>query len=253
MKYRLRTKQGPYIWILDCGKVVARTSDGKPIRACGTHQDISEEKGYEKRIENLLAEKELILKEVHHRIKNNMNTISGLLSLQADSVQDIPAANALHDASSRIMSMSLLYDKLYQSPDFSNLSIKEYVSPLIDEIVKTHPNFQNVQLNKVLDDFLLDVKRLQLMGIIINELLTNTMKYAFRGNMPGIITVSATCIHNRINFSIQDNGAGIPDSVSFENSTGFGLKLVHALTEQLNGTIRLERVSGTNVVLEFDV
>jgi len=251
MKYRLRTKQGQYTWILDCGKVVTRSSDGKPVRACGTHQDITEEKGYEKRIEKLLVEKELLLKEVHHRIKNNMNTISSLLSLQAGSVKDVAAVNTLNDARNRIQSLTLLYDKLYQSPDYTELAIKEYISSLVDEVVANFPNGKNVKIEKHIDDFVLDVNRLQPLGIMINEVLTNIMKYAFLGRETGVITVHARNVDGHVTVVVQDNGIGTPASVSFENSTGFGLQLVYELAQQLNGTIRMERDSGTKVVLEF--
>jgi len=116
MKYRLRTKQGKYTLILDCGKVVARTADGKPIRACGTHQDISEEK-------DMKEDREFACRKGTHSERSSsphqehMNIISSLLSLQADTVHDLSAVNALHDAGSRMMGMSLLCDKLYLSKE----------------------------------------------------------------------------------------------------------------------------------------
>ncbi|HUW69223.1 MAG TPA: PocR ligand-binding domain-containing protein [bacterium] len=213
---------------------------------------IAERKTAEENVRNLLTEKELILKEVHHRIKNNMSTMSSLLSLQARSARDRSAAIALQDAGNRIRSMYILYDKLYQSSDFSELSVKDYLSSLVDDVVASFPNSQMVEIEKDFPDFPLDVKRLQPLGIIINELLTNTMKYAFGGKERGLITVSATKYGNRVVAFVQDDGCGFPASVSFDSSTGFGLQLVHALAEQLDGTIRMEQGVGTKVVLEFE-
>lgn len=200
-----------------------------------------------------LTEKEIILKEVHHRIKNNMNTIYGLLILKSTTLKDPLAQNALEDAGSRVMSMLLLYDKLFQSQNFVDLTIKPYVTSLIDDIMQNFPNsgFVSVQIN--IDDFSLNVKKLQPLGIIINELLTNSMKYAFIGKDAGIIAVSASCIDSQVVVTVSDNGVGIPKSLDIKSSTGFGLTLVVGLTEQLSGTVRIERDKGTKFILEFSV
>jgi|GEM_PF-2238644 len=201
--------------------------------------------------EGLLAEKELILKEVHHRIKNNMNTISSLLSLQASVLPEPAAVAALADANNRIRSMSLLYDRLYRSLDYSELSVKDYLSTLVDEIVSNFPNSRNVTLEKHLQDFMLDAKRLQPLGIIVNELVTNTMKHAFRGRTSGVIAISATKTGNQVVVSLQDDGVGIADAPAPDQHSGFGLQLVNALARQLDGTILVEREHGTRIVLQF--
>ncbi|GAB1456939.1 hypothetical protein MASR2M48_22470 [Spirochaetota bacterium] len=218
----------------------------------GIIEDITERKQAEERIRSLLAEKELVLKEVHHRIKNNMNTISSLLSLQAQALDEPSALAAFEDASARVQSMGLLYDKLYRSSQFTELSIKEYLSSLVDDVVANFPNGNRVSTKIEIDDFILDVKRLQALGIIINELLTNIMKYAFKEKEYGHISVSALRADRRVTLTVQDDGSGIPESVSFESPKGFGLQLVHALTQQLHGVIRIERGTGTRIVLEFD-
>jgi len=214
--------------------------------------DITERKNSDSSVKTLLAEKMLILKEVHHRIKNNMNTVSSLLSLQAQTVSEPSAVSVLLDARGKIQSMGLLYDKLYKASDFTNLSVKEYLPALVDEVIANFPNANNVKVEILADDFVLDAKRLQPLGLIINELLTNIMKYAFYGREAGLITVSATNVAGHISITVQDDGIGMPESVSFENSSGFGLQLVHALTQQLKGTTRIERNSGTKIELEFD-
>ncbi len=216
-------------------------------------RDISARKVSEKKIQALLLEKDVILKEVHHRIKNSMNTIKCLLSLQAEILQDQTAKDALKDTESRVQSMMVLYDKLYRSADFSEISIKDYLFSLIDEIIENFPNSSSVTIKKNINDFVLDSKRMQSVGIIINELLTNIMKYAFTEKNDGLIIVTASLISGVVSIIIHDNGKGIPDYINFENSPGFGLMLVRMLTEQIGGSIKLERKNGTNVILEFDI
>ncbi len=205
------------------------------------------------RIKNLLTEKELILKEVHHRIKNNMNMIKGLLILQADSLTDSAAISVLHDAESRVTSMMLLYDKLYRSDNFNKVSFRDYLSFLVDDIVSNSMNKKNIKVVKKIDDFILDVKLMQPIGMIVNELLTNMIKHAFQGIDGGIISVSAKVAGKNVILIIGDNGVGIPESVDFLNSTGFGMQLVKMLTEQIDGSIRIERGNGTRFVLEFSM
>jgi len=212
----------------------------------------TEQKRNENKIKALLIEKELILKEVHHRIKNNMNTVSSLLSLQASLIAEPIAITALEDAGSRIQSMSLLYDKLYRSADFTELSIRDYLPSLIEEVLAYFPNCTRVKVEKDIEDFILDARHMQPLGIIVYELITNTMKYAFKDRAAGLLTVVARNAGGHITISIADDGAGMPESVSFEHSTGFGLQLVQALTQQLDGTIRIDRDTGTKFVLEFD-
>ncbi len=244
-------KDGSSVWIEATVSVMCNTY-GEVIGIVGVSRDISERKISEDKIKALLAEKELILKEVHHRIKNNMNTLSSLLTLQAETLEEPSAIAALADAGTRLQSMMVLYDKLYQSVDFKEISFQGYLSSLVDEVIGNFPNSSSVKINKSIDDFIIDVKLLQPLGIIINELLTNIMKYAFTGRSSGIITVSAALAATMVIIVIQDNGNIIPESINFENSTGFGLMLVGMLTKQIGGKIRIERGGGTKIILVFE-
>lgn len=219
--------------------------------------DITERKKAEEEVRHLLQEKEIILKEVHHRIKNNMSTIFSLLNLQAESINDKSGKDALVDAGSRVQSMMVLYDKLYHTTDFQRISIKNFIPSLVDEIIINFPNAGFVTIEKNIDDVVLDVKRLQTIGIIINELLTNIMKYAFNGKTNGNINISI-CQTNKMDahtilLVVEDNGNSIPETVDFQNSTGFGLTLVALLTKQLKGNIQIERINGTRITLEFAI
>lgn len=219
--------------------------------ALGVLRDVTERKKTDESLKKMLVEKEILLKEVHHRIKNNMTTISSLLSLQASNSKEPAVARALEDANIRLGSMVVLYDKLYKSTNFGELSIKEYLDQLVDEIIVNFPNHGTVAVEKRIADLAVDAKKLQTLGIIVNELLTNIMKHAFAGRERGSISISADSIDGRITLVVSDDGKGIPKSVDFENSAGFGLTLVGLLTKQLQGTIRIERGRGTKIVLAF--
>jgi PAS domain S-box-containing protein len=249
--YRLRMKDGSYKWILDCGKVMERDERGQPVRLCGTHTDIDEQKKSDEKIRHLLAEKEIVLKEVHHRIKNNMSTMRSLLTLQAGNNKDPRAREALDDAGKRMRSMECLYDKLYRADNFSLLSTTAYLPQLIDDIIGNFPDSRLVNVEKRIQDFDLDAKRLQPLGIVVNELLANCMKYAFAGRDSGVVTVTVGLCEGLVSISVKDDGIGIPESIALDDATGFGFQLVQALAYQLQGTVRLERDAGTNIVLEF--
>ncbi|HEY1405240.1 MAG TPA: PAS domain S-box protein, partial [Spirochaetota bacterium] len=218
----------------------------------GMIHDITDRVEAEDKVKKLLAEKELVLKEVHHRIKNNMSTLSSLLSMQASAAKEQPAADILKDAAIRVQSMLVLYNKLYKSVDYIRMSVSHYLSGLVDEILSNFSRHRSVKVEKSIDEFVLNVKKVQPLGIIINELLTNIMKYAFIGRDDCVIKVSFFTRGNLAVLVIYDNGNGIPENINFANSSGFGLMLVGMLTQQLNGHIRIERDEGTRIILEFN-
>jgi PAS domain S-box-containing protein len=228
------------------------TYSGKPA-ILTIFSDITGRKRNEEEIKKLLAEKELLLKEVHHRIKNNMNTIKGLLTLQSYSLKEPSAAAVLQDAENRVESMMVLYDKLYRSDDFRELSLKEYLPSLVNEIAANFLINGLVKIEYMIDDFNLDAKTLFPLGIIVNEIITNAMKYAFAGRERGLITISASVKNSRAAIIIEDDGIGIPASIDIKHSSGFGLSLINMLTEQIGGNIRLERDNGTKFILELNV
>lgn len=228
-----------------------RDRDGKVIGISCFVLNNSQQKEAESKIRALLAEKDLLLKEIHHRIKNNMNTIRSLLSLQAGMSSKEPVKAALEDAANRVQSMSFLYDELYRSENFRIIAVRDYLSSLGCEIISNFPNSNSIKLETDIQDFVLDARKLQPLGIIVNELLTNAMKYAFKGKAGGRLSLSASKDGEQVKVVVEDDGIGMPEHVSFEDSTGFGLQLVNALAQQLKGDIRIERGNGTRVVLSF--
>jgi len=252
-EYRFQNKEGKITWVYGLA-TPQKDIFGNIIGYVGLNNDITDSKFAEEKIKNLLAEKELLLKEVHHRIKNNMNTVAGIMSLQIDTLKEPTAIAALNDAKSRVASMMLLYDKLYRSDDLKELSFKEYILPLVDEIVSNFPNKSIVKIEKNIDDdIMMDTKKMSHIGLIINELLTNIMKYAFTNRDNGSINISAFKNDNHTTISVQDNGVGIPESIDIATSNGFGLQLVDMMAKQLQGTIKIERNNGTKFILEFNL
>jgi len=228
-----------------------QNEDGSTAGVFATARDITERKTAEEKIKKLLEEKEFILKEVHHRIKNNMNTVAGIMWMQAGSLKDPEAKAAFKDARTRVLSMMVLYDKIYRSDGFKETSFKEYISPLVDEIAANFPNNRMVKIVKNIDDFMVDAEKSSYIGILVNELITNIMKYAFAGMDAGVITISARVVNDRVTMIIADDGIGIPESVDIETAGGFGLQLVDMMTHSLRGAIRIERGRGTRFILEF--
>lgn len=239
-------------WV-NTSKIPFIDSNEEIIGVIGISMDITDRKQAEVKIQNLLEEKEVILKEVHHRIKNNMNVIYSLITLQADSQVNVEIKNILLDSASRVQSMMILYDKLYRSDISGELSIKDYLPSLIYEISSIFSKKETVKIETQIEPIVLHAKILSSLGIIINELITNSMKYAFSGRNEGIIKVTASKNENRVSIIYEDNGTGIPESVSFENLTGFGMQLVNMLVKQIKGTIVIQRENGTRFIIEFDV
>jgi PAS domain S-box-containing protein len=225
---------------------------GRPDKIVGSMRAITERKRAEEKIKNLLREKELLLKEVHHRVKNNMTSAMGFLSLQAGATKNPEVEAVLLEARNRMQSMLVLYDKLYRSENLSVMSVRDYLSPLVDEILAVFPNRAMVRIVKEIGDFDLGVKELSSLGIIVNELLCNAMKHAFPGTEGGALTVSAANENDHVVVVIEDNGRGIPPAVTFGDSSGFGLQVVSMVAGQIGATIRIERGQGTRFVLEFE-
>gem|GEM_PF-2508763 len=240
------------------------------------YQDITERKQVELRNTRLLEEKDLLLREVHHRIKNNMNTIGALLSLQVGLVTP-EAAEALQDAESRVRVMQSVYDRLYRSSDFRSFPLPEYLDDLI-EAARSATIHDNIAIKK---DYggcscSFDAQTLVPLGLIVNELLTNALKHAFPhrreagasthlgpaenlgrdGTCPTVTVAIGACDspeRNTVRITVKDNGVGIGDSLTLERPSGFGLTIVRELADQIGAELQLERRSGTAFHLEVPV
>ena len=210
-----------------------------------------EHKQAEVEIQKQLSEKETLLREVHHRIKNNIMNIEACLLLQEDSLDNQEAKIALQDAISRVQSMRILYDKLLIASDLSQISIKTYIEELVDSI-NSFSGKEFISMEKHISDFTINPRTAITVGIIINELLTNVYKYAFEKRATGAVAVSISNIKNAVTITIQDNGIGLNEATIKEKSSGLGLTLVKMLVQQLNGTHTTENANGTKHIIIFE-
>jgi PAS domain S-box-containing protein len=245
-------KQGHIVWGQVSSSLI-RNFQGEPKYFISHLLDITEHKQMEEEIKHQLSEKEIILKETHHRIKNNFATIVNLLNLQSHSITNPEAQSILQDAIGRVNSMRVLYEKLLLTDDYRETSIKQYLMNLIDEIMQIFPGNADIKIEKQIDDFQLDPNRMVPVGIIVNELLTNIIKYAFQDRDSGLIVITVKETQGNITLTIHDNGRGLPEGFDIDDSGGFGLMLVMLLSQQLGGSFNIENQNGTRCILEFRI
>jgi len=252
-KEERETRPGrPDTWVMTT-KMPLRDAGGNLSGTFGISRDITGRKQAEEEIKRQLAEKEILLKEVHHRIKNNIATVGGLISLRLKSIRNPEAVAALQDAIGRVDSMRILYDKLLLGDEYEDLSVKNYIESLIDTIIALFPDSIKITVEKRIADFQLVAKRLFPLGLIINELLTNKIKYAFASRESGRIGIILENHAGRATLSIEDDGDTLPAGFDIERSKGFGLTLVKMLSQQLGGRFAMEGKAGTRCLVEFDV
>ncbi len=231
-----------------------KDGNNKVIEISGIGFDITENKINEEKITQSLKEKDILLKEVHHRVKNNMQVISSILNLQSSYVKDTYALNLLKECQNRIKSMAFIHESLYQTKNFESVNFSEYITTLSKNLVHTYSiNTKKIKLILTLDKLFLSLDASIPCGLIINEIISNSLKYAFPDNRDGIIFVTLRVNKNKVKIEVGDNGVGIPESVDVKNTQTLGLQLVDTLIEQLNGTLKLIRKNGTIFSIEFNI
>ncbi len=208
----------------------------------------------EGRLRNALAEKETLLRELYHRTKNNMQVISSLIHLQASAPGRKEVMEMMDDTRNRIQAMALVHAKLYKSRDLSNLDIKDYIEDLAATLLKSCRKQDSIMLNLDLESIFVSLDTATTCGLILNELMSNSMKYAF--NCSGVSEIRIG-FHRRapnsLDMSYSDNGSGLPDGFDFKNSQSLGLRLVHSLaTRQLKGTLDMRNGNGAEFRVSFN-
>jgi two-component sensor histidine kinase len=222
----------------------------------------NDEQDYLQKIANLLGtiiknsrtnkDRELMLREMHHRIKNNLQVISSLLSMQSDYVKNEEAHKMFVNSLNRIRSMSMIYENLQQDGNFSGVDIDRYLRDLVTYLFRSYTinsNQVKVDLNVGLTSLPVDVSIT--CGLLINEIVSNSLKYAFPDGRSGNITLSLELLSNQNKLIVSDDGVGIPENLNLENSHSFGFLLVNTLVDQLNGSIELIRTKGVKFIVKF--
>ena len=242
--------QGECIPIMKFVKVLAM---GERQYLIETFTDITALKKNEENLRSSLAEKSVLLMEVHHRVKNNLQIISGLIRLQSRYITNEQALDALRECENRVLTMALVHESLYQSGNLANINVRQHLSHLVTNLLMSEEQDRQIRLETDIDDVQLDLDTAIPCSLIVNELVTNAMKYAFRGREGGTIRIS---MHEEPGdmflLSVGDDGVGFPESVNPVSSGGLGLKLVTRLIrDQLKGTVDIMRKDGTTFLIRF--
>ena len=231
---------------------VVRDPSGEPTHIIHISEDITERKLSEARLKESLIEKETLLKEVHHRVKNNLMIVSSLLSLQLGSVENEGLKTLLEDSRNRIRAMSLVHEILYQNENLSRIDLDYYIRTLLDNLARTSRlKEKQIRVRAKVEIDTLDMDTLIPCGLIINELVSNAFKHAFDGLDEGAIDVDFIRDGRQITLSVSDTGIGIPRELDIKNSGTLGMKLVNALVSQLEGELSMESNDGTVFTIVF--
>ncbi|VVB89451.1 Methyl sulfide methyltransferase-associated sensor [uncultured archaeon] len=233
---------------------ILQDSDQNIIGLSSIIRDITERKKAEEQIRSSLAEKEVLLREIHHRVKNNMQIISSLLSLQSEFSKDSTFIEMFKESRNRITSMALIHEKLYQSQNFTKIDINGYIKDLVNGLFQSYGiSTSKIALNLQVEDVPIGIDSAIPCGLVINELVTNSMKYAFPGDKRGELKIILHSIgDNMIELVVSDDGVGIPKDMDLHNVKSLGLHLVTILSEnQLQGEIHLNLDKGTEFRIKF--
>lgn len=203
-------------------------------------------------LEKALNDRNILLKEIHHRVKNNLQIVSSLLNLQSKSIDDGSAKEAVLEGRNRVKSMAMIHQKLYQKDNLTGVSILDYINNLAESLFSSYGiNNDRIILKTDIEDLNLDIDTTIPLGLILNELITNSLKYAFPNNQNGELLVSLKKSQDKLVLLIQDNGIGIKQSQDSTNPLSFGLKLVHSLSRKLKASVDMDNSNGTSVSLRI--
>ncbi len=251
-EYRIVRPDGAVRWLHDQA-IVERETDGTPLQIFGTVQDITERKLNEQMLRAALAEKDTLLKEVHHRVKNNLTVIVGLLSLQAAQMADPAARQALQESQQRVLSMAMVHEDLYRSSDLAQINFGKYLRDLAGRLASSYLNGEQVWMHMETEDISLPLEKAIPGGMLVNELLTNAFKHAFPGGRSGEVWLALQRQEDgKIRLAVADNGVGLPPGLDFTNATSLGAQIVTMLARQLGGRLSVKTGEGATFEVIFE-
>jgi len=203
-------------------------------------------------LKQALREKESLLREIHHRVKNNMAVVSSLLSLEARKIKDATVRSLFEKSQQRVRSMALVHEKLYQTKDLSSINFESYIKSMVLDIISMYRIDTSAITTEInIGDIELDLESAVPCGLIINELLTNAFKHAFPKNGRGVLSINFTRTDGTYTLIIKDNGVGLPEGFDYREADTLGFQLVDILTGQLGGTLQIKSDKGTEAVVMF--
>jgi PAS domain S-box-containing protein len=218
----------------------------------GSLRDVTERKNIEMQLKDSLFEKEMLLKEIHHRVKNNLMIISSLLNLQSSYIKDKESQEIFKESQNRAKSMALIHERLYQSTDLKRIDFGDYIESLSSELFRTYTTQNSIiELKINVEDIFLDINTAIPLGLIVNELITNSLKHAFPNGRNGEINVNFHKKDDNYEFILMDNGIGFPETIDYKNTESLGMQIIINLTEQIDGQIELNNENGTTFKISF--
>lgn len=224
---------------------------GECTGVIGSFRDITRQKINEQQLKQTLQEKEVLLREIHHRVKNNLQVIISLLNLSASQFDEPRVLQLLEEASQRIRSMAMIHEQLYQSEDLSHIDFRNYIPSLVSELFAMSSGGDRIVCKTHIDAIPLNIEMAIPCGLILNELLTNALKHAFPNGRRGVIEITFKKQKGQCVLLFHDNGVGLPQFSPLEKPKSMGLQLIHILTQQLGGKLRVERKNGTTFRIAF--
>ncbi|WP_141691539.1 sensor histidine kinase [Rhodohalobacter halophilus] len=248
-----RTKSGDAVDVLIYGVPVK--VDGKTIAIYGIYLDITDQKRAETKLKGSLKEKEVLLAEIHHRVKNNLAVITGLLDLQSHSSENEDVQNALKDSQMRINTMALIHEKLYQNDTLSNIDFSRYIVELVEVIEKSHQKTADkIDIRLDLDKIEFTITQAIPCGLLLNEILTNSFKHAYPDQFSGKPEIQISLSsedENKILLKVSDNGVGLPEDFEDLGKTSLGLTLIKTLCRQIDAEMSVIGSQGTTYQFIF--
>jgi PAS domain S-box-containing protein len=231
---------------------VVRDADLEPVRFIGIIRDVTMRKRAEAQLQASLRQKETLLKEIHHRVKDNLQVVSSLLYVQALQARDPATRRVLEDSRSRVHSMALAHEKLYGSPDLSRIDLAEYVQGLVSSLLQAHAvDVDRIEVQVQFQSKALPLALAMPCGLIINELVSNALQHAFVNRARGQVRVQMSAEDGRYRLQVSDDGVGLPPDVDLQEPGSFGLQLVKMLVDQLHGTMSVDSGEGTCFRIQF--
>lgn len=250
LQFRIRRRNGELRYIHGRGQY----SNGSRERLAGTMLDITEQKQFEDALQQSLQEKEVLLREIHHRVKNNLYVISCLLNMQAEIVQEKTASAALRESERRVMAMASIHESLYGHNRLDRINFSEYAQTLVQNLLESYvQSGAEIEGKFSLAPIELDIEQAIPCGLILNELVTNALKYAYPHQASGSISVTFQQIADqKVSLSVADNGPGLPAEFDWNGSKSLGITIIKLLTKQLGGTLQIESSdTGATFMLVF--